>query len=76
MAVRIEDDCVGCPSDRGCLGSACPHKNVKVYTCDVCGEEKDEDEMHDVDGVMVCDDCLIEYLEEEGIIGKVCEGND
>ncbi|WP_105302671.1 hypothetical protein [Anaerolactibacter massiliensis] len=76
MAIRHEDDCVGCPSDRGCLGSACPHKDVKVYTCDVCGEECDPEDLHDVDGNMVCSDCLIPYLEEEGIIGKVREEDD
>lgn len=71
MSVRIEDDCVDC--GKPCLGSSCPYKAVKHFYCDVCGEEVDPDDLHDVDGVQVCDDCLIPYLEEEGIIGKVDE---
>ena len=26
--IKYEDECVGCPPERGCLGSVCPNRNV------------------------------------------------
>ena len=40
--IIYEDECVGCPKEMGCLGSACPYKNVPHYCCDSCGCEDDE----------------------------------
>lgn len=37
--VKYKNECVGCPSGMGCLGSACPNMNVPHYYCDKCGEE-------------------------------------
>lgn len=73
MAIKIEDDCVECGLP--CIGSACRLRHVKHFYCDVCGEEFDPYELHEVDDKMLCNDCLIPYLEEAGIIGSV-ENND
>lgn len=54
---QIENQCVGCPSERGCLGDGCPNRNVEVYYCDQCGYEI-EDDVYEVDGEDLCEDCL------------------
>lgn len=36
---QYENHCVQCSSGMGCMGNACPNKNVAVYYCDCCGEE-------------------------------------
>ena len=53
---RIENHCVGCPAEMGCLGSSCPHQNVEVHYCDKCGDELDA--IYDVDGNELCESCL------------------
>ena len=62
--VKIEDHCVGCPPEIGCLGSACPYRNVEVHYCDYCGDELD-DEIYIVDGEEVCEDCLKAMFRKE-----------
>ena len=61
---RIEDHCCGCavPS-YPCAGNACPNKNVKVYYCDHCGEELDE--VYEVDGEDLCEECLKKMFRKE-----------
>ena len=57
--VKYEDECVGCPPELGCLGSACPNRHVPRLYCDKCGEEVDEfyeDEL--------CIDCVETSSEE------------
>lgn len=60
--IRYENECVGCPPERGCLGSACSNRNVPRYYCDRCGEEVDA--YFDIDGEMICDDCAHDILIE------------
>ena len=55
--IKIENHCVGCHKEMGCMGNACPNRNVKVTYCDVCGFEIDGD-IYEVDGEDVCEDCL------------------
>lgn len=62
MGVRYENQCVGCPPERGCLGSACPNRNVAITVCDRCGDDIVWDS-HEVDGEDLCDSC---YEEEFG----------
>ena len=52
--VRFEDECVGCPTEMGCLGNSCPYRNVPHLYCDKCGEEFDE--LYDLDGEQLCAD--------------------
>ena len=55
--VKVENGCVGCPPEMGCMGSSCPNRNVKVIYCDCCGEEIC-DEVYEVEGEDLCEDCL------------------
>ena len=41
--IRYENECVSCPPEMGCFGSACPNRNVPRIYCDKCGEEIDYD---------------------------------
>lgn len=55
--IRYEDDCVGCP--QGCIH--CGRDHAAHYYCDKCGRESNWDDMHrDLDGGMICRDCLFE----------------
>lgn len=58
MSVTLENECVGCPPNMGCLGDSCPNRNVAHYYCDKCGAEVDPEDLYDVDGVDLCEDCL------------------
>ena len=58
--IKIENNCVGCPPEMGCLGSNCPYMDVEVHYCDKCEEELDE--IYNVDGEELCEDCLKEMF--------------
>lgn len=60
--IMYEDECVGCPTEMGCLGNSCPNRNVKRLYCDNCGD--DVDKLYDVEGSELCEDCAIQdYLD-------------
>ena len=60
--VKIEDECVGCPPERGCLGISCPNRNIRRLYCDNCGDEADM--LYKLaDDEEVCEDCLKERFE-------------
>lgn len=63
---KIENECVGCPPEMGCLGSSCPNVNVVHYYCDRC---EDEDTLYYYDGEEICGTCLLKEFE-------VVEGSD
>ena len=50
---RTENECVGCPPDIGCIGDACPYRNVEHIYCDLCGEEAE----YIVDDEDLCEYC-------------------
>ena len=58
---RYENECVGCPPEMGCIGIACPYRNVMVNYCDICGEEA-RYKIYDED---YCEDCAEKFLQEE-----------
>ena len=62
MAVKFENECVGCPPEMGCLGNSCRYKNVKHLYCDKCGE--DVEELYKVDGEELCEECLKDNFEK------------
>lgn len=64
--MRLENECVGCPTEKGCLGSACPYVDVPHFYCDGCGEE---DVLYEYDYGEYCIDCIKEKL-------TVVEGSD
>lgn len=64
--IKYENECVGCPTEMGCLGSSCPHRNVLHIYCDNCGNELNtdiEDDEYDVymyNNKHLCLDCLLD----------------
>lgn len=61
--VRIENHCCGCATPGyPCLGDACVLRHVEVHYCDSCGEEIIEDEIYEVDGDELCEECLKEMF--------------
>lgn len=63
--IKIENHCVGCPTEMGCMGNACLYQNVKVVYCDVCGVEIDSD-IYEVNGEDLCEDCLKDRFRKGG----------
>lgn len=63
--VVIEDHCCDCAvPGYPCEGSSCPNRNVEVHYCDKCGYELDD--IYEVDGEELCEDCLKEkFLKTE-----------
>lgn len=59
--IVVENECVGCPDDMGCLYYACPYYMVTRYYCDKCHE--DVDELYIFDGEQLCKDCVLKQLE-------------
>lgn len=55
--VKIENECVGCPSEMGCMHK-CKNEKVSRLYCDECGEEVDELYIYDDDSEL-CKDCLL-----------------
>lgn len=58
---KIENDCVGCPPEMGCLGDTCPYRNATHFYCDNCGEEAD---LYYFDDEELCIDCIQEKLKK------------
>lgn len=59
--IRTEDNCVGCPTEMGCLGSGCPKRHEIVLVCDKCGAEG-VDELYEYDDEQLCQDCLLDTV--------------
>ena len=59
--ITYEDECVGCPTEMGCLGSACPNRNVKRLYCDKCKD--DVEKLYKYDGEEICEECLLKEFE-------------
>ena len=62
--VEFENECVGCPPEIGCLGSACPKRNVPHLFCDSCEDEFESNELYMFDGEMLCSECLLNKFEK------------
>lgn len=63
---KIENECVCCPSELGCLGNSCSNKNVVRFYCDRCGNETT---LYDFGGEELCQHCLLEEFD-------IIEGSD
>lgn len=62
---RIENFCCGCATPNyPCRGASCPNRNVTVYYCDKCDPkcEAPLEEVFEVDGKELCEDCLKEMF--------------
>ena len=64
--IIYRNECVGCPPERGCLGDACPNRNVPVCVCDECGDEVSE-LYYGADGGQYCKHCVIGNLERVNV---------
>ncbi len=60
--IRIRDECVGCPSDMGCMGNSCPYINVPVHICDNRGCDCEAE--YNIDGDEFCESCTIDYIKD------------
>lgn len=60
--IKVENECVGCPPEMGCIGSACRYSRVLYAYCDECGEEITEDYAFRAIG---SDECLCEECAEK-----------
>lgn len=58
---RIENDCINCPSEMGCIGDVCPNKNVTRFYCDEC---KEEELLYYYDGEELCQECLLKRFDK------------
>ena len=58
---RIENDCVDCPIDIGCVHSACPYYNAPHYYCDEC---ETETELYIFEDQELCIHCIADKLEK------------
>lgn len=63
--IKIENECVDCPKEIGCIGDLCPYKNVTRYYCDNCGNE---DILYRFDNKELCLECVKEILDKEYLI--------
>ena len=63
---RVENDCVGCPTElrHSCIG--CSNKNVVRFYCDRCG---DEEKLYHYDSEELCESCLLKEF-------SVVDGSD
>lgn len=73
--IVYENECVGCPTEMGCMGRACPYTNVPHFYCDGC--ENEAEEFYEYEGEYFCKDCFLEIALEgaekytaEKLIGK------
>ena len=60
--ITYEDECVGCSTELGCMGSACPYWNVPHLYCDKC--EQEVDDLYEWDDEQVCIDCIVKSLKK------------
>lgn len=61
--IKYENHCCSCAvPGYPCLGSSCDLLNVPVHYCDnpKCGAELPDDEIYEVDGDELCEECLKE----------------
>lgn len=56
---RLENECVGCPPELGCLGESCPNRNVPHFYCDKC---KEEAVLYEYEDGEYCIDCIAKKL--------------
>ena len=56
--IKYENECVGCPTELGCMGNACPNRNVPHLYCDKCGD--DVERLYEYNGEELCVECLLD----------------
>lgn len=62
--IAIENHCCGCAvPGYPCEGVLCPNRHVEVHYCDEC--ECELDDIYEVDGKELCEECLKEMFRKE-----------
>ena len=56
--IKYENECVGCPTELGCMGNACPNRDVPLLCCDKCGD--DVERLYEYNGEELCVECLLD----------------
>lgn len=64
---KIENECIGCPPELGCLGSACRYSKVARYYCDKCGDETVLFEFEDKELCLFCISQILPVVEGSDI---------
>jgi hypothetical protein len=62
--IVYENDCVGCPTEMGCLGESCPKMNVPYYYCDKCNGDAE----YEYVDKHYCLECLLDEIGAYSII--------
>ncbi len=57
---KIENECVNCPIEIGCIGNSCPYRNVVRFYCDKCGNEE---QLYHFEDEELCANCLLKNFE-------------
>lgn len=66
--IKYENQCCDCAVPAyPCRGASCPNRSVPVYYCDKCDPkcEYPLDDVYEVDGVDLCEDCLKEKFKKQ-----------
>lgn len=58
--LKYENECVSCPPEMGCIGSACPYRNVPRWYCDECEAECDREDLRILGDKQLCWNCFID----------------
>lgn len=62
--IKYQDECVGCPPEKGCLGSSCQYSNIPYFYCDECGNEtRSLYCFADTPSRELCHDCMTRELD-------------
>lgn len=65
MGIRYENQCCGCAvPGYPCRAPHCPNLKVPVHYCEKCGE--DLDDIYEVGGEELCEECLKDMFKKEG----------
>lgn len=57
---KIENECVNCALELGCMGNLCPNRNVVRFYCDRCGKEE---KLYHYDSEELCESCLLKEFD-------------
>lgn len=63
---KVENECVCCAPELGCLGKYCSKRNVVRFYCDRCEEET---LLYQYYGEELCEECLLKEF-------QIVEGSD
>ena len=66
--IRFENECVGCHTNMGCMGSSCPYMHVPYFVCDKCGDEVEM--LYDTCDGQLCEKCAGENKEDYTVIDE------